>query len=44
MPGLGEIAVVLLIVMLVFGAGMLPRIGDALGRTVRAVLKPEDED
>ena len=35
MPGMGEWLIILVIVMLVFGAGKLPPIGDALGRSIR---------
>ena len=35
MPGMGEWLIILLIVLLVFGAGKLPDIGDALGRSIR---------
>jgi sec-independent protein translocase protein TatA len=35
MPGLPELLVILVIVMVVFGANKLPGIGDALGRSIR---------
>ena len=35
MPGMGELLIILLIVLLIFGAGKLPQIGDALGRSIR---------
>jgi sec-independent protein translocase protein TatA len=35
MPGMGELLVILVIVMLIFGAGKLPAIGDALGRSIK---------
>lgn len=35
MPGVPELLVILLIVLLVFGAGKLPAIGDALGRSIK---------
>lgn len=47
--GLGatELILILLIVLLVFGAGKLPQIGDALGKSIRnfksASKKTEDE-
>src|SRR5215470_4191488 len=47
MPGMGELIVILLIVLVVFGANKLPGIGDALGRSIRNFKKassPEDED
>jgi sec-independent protein translocase protein TatA len=34
-PGLGEWIVILLIVLVVFGANKLPSIGDALGRSIK---------
>ena len=45
--GMGELLVILAIVMLVFGAGKLPQIGDALGRTIKnfkkAATTPDNE-
>ncbi len=35
MPGIPELLIILLIVLLVFGAGKLPKIGDALGRSIK---------
>ena len=37
MPGLGfgELILILIIVLIVFGAGKLPQIGDALGRSIK---------
>ena len=35
MPGMGEWLIILVIVLLVFGAGKLPDIGDALGRSIK---------
>jgi len=35
MPGMGELIIILLIVLVVFGAGKLPAIGDALGRSIK---------
>jgi len=35
MPGMGELLIILVIVLLVFGAGKLPQIGDALGRSIK---------
>ncbi len=34
-PGIPELLVILLIVLLIFGAGKLPAIGDALGRSIK---------
>jgi sec-independent protein translocase protein TatA len=33
--GFGELIILLIIVLLVFGAGKLPQIGDALGRSIK---------
>jgi sec-independent protein translocase protein TatA len=33
--GFGELIILLLIVLLVFGAGKLPQIGDALGKSIK---------
>ncbi len=33
--GFGELVIVLLIVMLIFGAGRLPQIGEGLGKAIR---------
>ena len=35
MPGMGELLIILLIVLLVFGAGKLPGIGESLGKSIR---------
>lgn len=35
MPGVPELLVILLIVLVVFGANKLPSIGDALGRSIK---------
>jgi len=35
MPGMGELIIILLIVLVVFGASKLPQIGDALGRSIK---------
>jgi len=32
---MGELLIILLIVLLIFGAGKLPQIGDSLGRSIR---------
>ncbi|MDD5617809.1 MAG: twin-arginine translocase TatA/TatE family subunit [Candidatus Omnitrophica bacterium] len=45
--GLGELIVVLLIVLLLFGAARLPEIARSLGKSVREfkkAMKEEDED
>jgi sec-independent protein translocase protein TatA len=33
--GMGELLVILVIVIVIFGAGKLPQIGDALGRSIK---------
>jgi|GEM_PF-2329882 len=33
--GMGELVVILLIVLIIFGAGKLPQIGDSLGKGIR---------
>ena len=35
MPGMMELLVILVIVLLIFGAGKLPAIGDSLGRSIK---------
>lgn len=44
MPGMGELIVILLIVLVVFGANKLPGIGDALGRSIRNFKKASNID
>lgn len=44
MPGMGELIVILLIVLVVFGANKLPGIGDALGRTIKNFKKASSVD
>lgn len=34
--GLWELAIILLIILLIFGAGRLPQIGSSLGRSMRS--------
>src|SRR5262245_12572923 len=33
--GIGELLIILVIVLLIFGAGKLPQIGDALGKSIK---------
>ena len=44
--GIGELAIILVIVLVIFGAGKLPQIGEGLGRGIRSfkreVTKPEE--
>ena len=44
MPGLPELLVILLIVLLIFGAGKLPAIGDSLGRSIRNFKRATNAD
>jgi sec-independent protein translocase protein TatA len=44
MPGMGELVIILLIVLVVFGANKLPGIGDALGRSIRNFKKSSTDD
>ena len=37
--GMGELIVILVIVLVIFGGGKLPQIGDALGRSIRNFKK-----
>jgi len=46
--GVGELLVILVIVLIIFGAGKLPEIGSGLGRGIRSfkreVSKPDEID
>ncbi len=44
MPGMGELVVILLIVLVVFGANKLPGIGDALGRSIKNFKRASNVD
>ena len=44
MPGMGELVVILLFVLVVFGANKLPGIGDALGRSIKNFKKASNTD
>src|SRR5688572_30000586 len=44
MPGMGELVVILLIVLVVFGASKLPGIGDALGRSIKNFKRASNVD
>jgi sec-independent protein translocase protein TatA len=44
MPGMGELLIILLIVLLIFGAGKLPAIGDALGRSIKNFKRSAIQD
>jgi sec-independent protein translocase protein TatA len=42
--GFPELLVILVIVLVIFGGGKLPAIGDALGRSIRNFKKAASED
>ena len=45
-PGMGELLVILVIVMIIFGAGKLPQVGKSLGSAInefKSSVKPEDD-
>ncbi len=42
--GFGEILIVLVVVLLIFGANKIPQLGDALGRGVRNFKKAQEDD
>jgi sec-independent protein translocase protein TatA len=42
--GMGELIVVLIVVVLVFGANKIPALGDGLGKAIRNFKKSASED
>jgi sec-independent protein translocase protein TatA len=42
--GMGELVVVLIVVILVFGANKIPALGDGLGKAIRNFKKSVSED
>jgi sec-independent protein translocase protein TatA len=42
--GMGELLVILVIVLLIFGAGKLPQIGDAFGRAIKNFRSSATQD
>lgn len=44
MPGMPELLIILVIVLLIFGAGKLPQIGDSFGRTIRNFRRATKDD
>ena len=42
--GMGELVVVLIVVLLVFGANKIPALGDGLGKAIRNFKKSVSED
>lgn len=46
-PGMGELLIMLVIVMIIFGAGKLPQVGRSLGEAItefKGSVKSEDKD
>ncbi len=43
-PGPMELIIILVIVMMIFGIGKLPQVGNAIGKSLRAFRKGQDED
>ncbi len=39
-----EIGIILVIILIIFGVGKLPQVGDALGRGIRAFRKGQKDD
>lgn len=44
MPGIPELILIMVIVLLIFGAGKLPQIGDALGRSIKNFKRASNAD
>lgn len=45
--GISELLIILVIIMIIFGAGKLPELGDGIGRGIknfRRAVKPEEID
>jgi sec-independent protein translocase protein TatA len=42
--GMGELIIVLIVVLLVFGANKIPQLGDGLGKAIRNFKKAATED
>lgn len=42
--GMGELIIVLIVVLLVFGANKIPQLGDGLGKAIRSFKKGMNED
>lgn len=46
-PGMGELLIILVIVLVIFGAGKLPQVGRSLGGAIsefKSSVKPKDEE
>ncbi len=39
-----EIGLILVIILIVFGVGKLPQVGSAMGKTIRAFKKGQEDD
>jgi len=42
--GMGELVVILIIILIIFGAGKLPQIGEALGNSIRKFKQASSGD
>lgn len=43
-PGLSELLIILLVVLVIFGAGRLPKIGAALGEAIKGFRRSSKEE
>lgn len=43
-PGPMELIIILVIVMMIFGIGKLPQVGNAIGRSIKEFRKGQEED
>ena len=44
MPGMGELLIILVIVVLVFGANKLPQLGEGIGKAIKNFKRGIDRD
>jgi sec-independent protein translocase protein TatA len=44
MPGMGELLIILVIVLLVFGANKLPQLGDGIGKAIKNFKRGLNQD
>ncbi len=42
--GLFELILIILVILIIFGAGKLPQVGEALGKSIREFKKSQRED
>ncbi|MGI8929413.1 MAG: twin-arginine translocase TatA/TatE family subunit [Candidatus Limnocylindrales bacterium] len=42
--GGAEVVLILIVVLIIFGPGKLPRVGEAIGRSIRELRKASTED